>query len=57
LAGIDSMMCPSEAVELTPQRDADKKMTASPDDANYQAQVAEALAAAILEWRTEARQP
>jgi N-acetylmuramoyl-L-alanine amidase len=57
LPGTDSMMCPAVAVELAPQRDADKKMTAEPDDANYQAQVAEALAAAILEWRAEARQP
>ena len=57
LPGIDSMMCPAVTVELAPQRDADKKITAAPDDANYQAQVAEALAAAILEWRTEARQP
>jgi N-acetylmuramoyl-L-alanine amidase len=57
LPGIDSMTCPALAIELAPQRSADKKMTAEPDDANYQAQVAETLAAAILEWRTEARQP
>ena len=56
LPGIDSMSCPALAIELAPQRSADKKMTAEPDEANYQAQVAEALAAAILEWRTEARQ-
>lgn len=57
LPGIDSTTCPALAIELAPQRDADKKITAPPDDANYQAQVAETLAAAILEWRTEARQP
>ena len=32
-------------------------MTAGLDDPAYQAKVAEALAAALLEWRTEARQP
>jgi len=62
LPGIESMTCPALAVELGPQRDADKKITAEPDNPDYQAQVASALAAAVLEWRsdpnrTEARQP
>jgi N-acetylmuramoyl-L-alanine amidase len=57
LPGIDSMTCPAVAIELAPQRDADKKTAAEPDDANYQAQVASVLAAAIVEWRTEAHQP
>jgi N-acetylmuramoyl-L-alanine amidase len=62
LPGIDSMTCPALAVELGPQRDADKKITAEPDNPDYQAQVANALAAAVLEWRSdpsraEARQP
>jgi N-acetylmuramoyl-L-alanine amidase len=57
LPGIDSMTCPAVAVELAPERDADKKTTAEPDDANYQARVAATLAAAIVEWHTEARQP
>lgn len=62
LPGIESMTCPALAVELGPQRDADKKVTAEPDNPDYQSQVASALAAAVLEWRsdssrTEARQP
>jgi N-acetylmuramoyl-L-alanine amidase len=61
LPGIDSMACPTVAIELAPQRGSDKKITSEPDDANYQAQLAGVLAAAILEWRTEwrteARQP
>ena len=62
LAGIESMTCPALAVELGPQRDADKKITAEPDSPDYQAQVASALAAAVLEWRSDpnrmgARQP
>lgn len=57
LPGIDSMTCPAVAVELAPERDSDKRTTAEPDDANYQARVAATLAAAIVEWRTEARQP
>lgn len=62
LSGIESMTCPALAVEVGPQRDADKKITAEPDNPDYQARVATALAAAVLEWRsdptrTEARQP
>jgi N-acetylmuramoyl-L-alanine amidase len=62
LPGVESMTCPAIAVELGPQRDSDKKITAEPDNPDYQAQVATALAAAVLEWRsdpnrTEARQP
>ena len=62
LPGIESMTCPALAVELGPQRDAEKKVTAEPDNPDYQSQVASALAAAVLEWRsdssrTEARQP
>jgi len=62
LSGIESMTCPAIAVELGPQRDADKKVTAEPDNPDYQAQVASALAAAVLEWRSDpnrtgARQP
>ncbi len=57
LPAIDSMACPAVAIELAPERDADKKTKSEPDDANYQAQIAATLAGAILEWRTEARQP
>jgi len=57
LPGIDSMTCPAVVVELAPERGADKKTISEPDDANYEAQIAAMLAAAILEWRTEAHQP
>lgn len=57
LPGVDSMMCPAVAIELAPERDAEKKTTAEPDDADYQARVANVLANALLEWRTEGRQP
>lgn len=62
LPGIESMTCPALAIEVAPKRDADNKITAEPDNPDYQASVASALAAAVLEWRsdptrTEARQP
>lgn len=56
LPGIDSMTCPAVAVEIAPQRDLDRQ-TAGLESSDYQAQVADALAAALLEWRSEARQP
>lgn len=55
LPGIDSMACPAVALELAPERDKDGKITAEPDDAGYQARVAEVLAAGLLEWRAEGR--
>lgn len=51
---IDSMTCPAVAVEIAPERSADHKITAGLDDKEYQARVATALAAALLEWRTDA---
>jgi N-acetylmuramoyl-L-alanine amidase len=54
LPGVDSMTCPAVAVEIAPERNADHQTTAGLDDADYQARVAAALAAALLEWRTEA---
>lgn len=57
LPAVDSMTCPAVAVEIAPARGSDNKITAEPDDRTYQAQVADALAAALLQFRTEARQP
>lgn len=62
LPGVESMTCPALAIEVAPKRDADNKITAEPDNPDYQASIATALAAAVLEWRsdptrTEARQP
>jgi hypothetical protein len=51
------MACPAVAVEIAPERTADHKITAELDNPDYQARVAGALAAALLEWRTEAHQP
>jgi N-acetylmuramoyl-L-alanine amidase len=55
LPALDSMTCPAVAVEIAPQ--SDQGQTGALDDPGYQAQVAEALAAALLDWRSEVRQP
>jgi len=57
LPAVDSMSCPAVAVEIAPERDPSGKVTAELDDPGYQARAAAALAGALLEWRTEARQP
>jgi N-acetylmuramoyl-L-alanine amidase len=61
LLAVDSMACPAVAVEIAPKSPHDRATggppTADLDDVDYQARVAEALAAALLEWRTEAREP
>jgi N-acetylmuramoyl-L-alanine amidase len=57
LIGVDNMTCPALAIEIAPARGPDGKVTAEPDDADYQAHIANALAAALLEWRMEAHQP
>lgn len=62
LPGIESMTCPAIAVELGPVRNSDGNIANESDNPDYQAKVAAALAAALLEWRsdpnrTEARQP
>jgi len=54
---VDSMSCPAVAVEIAPEMGPDKKVAAGLDDPDYQARVAAALAAALVEWRSEARQP
>ncbi len=53
LIAVDSMTCPALAVELAPERGPNGAVTAEPDNADYQARVAEALAAAILAWRSD----
>jgi N-acetylmuramoyl-L-alanine amidase len=54
LPAMDSMTCPAAAIEIAPEMGPDNKVAAGLDDPDYQARVASALAAAILEWRTEA---
>jgi N-acetylmuramoyl-L-alanine amidase len=58
LPGVDSMTCPAIALEIAPERTAPGQAIKSAlDNSGYQARVASTLAAAVLEWRTEARQP
>jgi len=57
LPAVDSMTCPAIAVEIAPDRSPGYDPADSFNDPAYQARVAEALAAALLEWKTEARQP
>ena len=54
---LDSMTCPAVAVEVAPERNTQQEISAGLDDKNYQARVASALAAALVEWRGEAHQP
>ncbi len=51
------MTCPALAIEVAPDRSPGSNPANSFNDPAYQARVAEALAAALLEWKTEARQP
>jgi len=56
LTTIDSMTCPAVAVEVAPEAKPDGGATAL-DDPGYQARIAEALAAGMLQWRSEPRLP
>lgn len=53
LPDMDSMTCPAVAVEIAPELGQDKKVIAGLEDAEYQARVAAAVAAALVQWRTE----
>lgn len=55
LPAIDRMTCPAVAVEIAPQRSSDGSASSALDDPDYQAQVAKALAAALVEWRSTDR--
>ncbi|HEY6849759.1 MAG TPA: N-acetylmuramoyl-L-alanine amidase [Terracidiphilus sp.] len=57
LPEVDSMTCPAIAVEVAPNKAADASSATDLDVPAYQARVAEALAAALLEWKTEVQQP
>jgi N-acetylmuramoyl-L-alanine amidase len=52
LPAMDSMTCPAIAVEIAPQAGSDATQTRSLADPQYQIQIAQALAAAVLEWRS-----
>jgi N-acetylmuramoyl-L-alanine amidase len=53
LPGVDSMTCPAVAIEMAPIRGADRKAVTDVTDPDYQTQLVESLAAAILEWKTD----
>jgi N-acetylmuramoyl-L-alanine amidase len=53
LPGVDSMTCPAVAIEIAPIRGADHKVVTEVTDPDYQSKVVEALAAAMLEWKTD----
>jgi N-acetylmuramoyl-L-alanine amidase len=57
LPAVDSMTCPALAIEVAPDRSTGVNPADSFSDPAYQARIAEALAAALLEWKTEVRQP
>lgn len=58
LTTVDSMTCPAVAVEIAPQQPAQPSAPSGEiDDPAYQAQVAEAIAAGLLEWRGEEHNP
>ena len=52
---IDSMTCPAVAVEVAPEITSGQAQPTDVSDAGYQARVADALAAAIVQWRSESR--
>jgi N-acetylmuramoyl-L-alanine amidase len=60
LPAIDSMTCPAVVVEVAPEsaqsNNSGQQNQSALDDPDYQAKIAEALAAALLQWRMEARQ-
>jgi len=56
LPAIDSMSCPAVAIEIAPERSTDVQGPAGLDDPDYQARVTDALAAALVEWRSQARE-
>jgi N-acetylmuramoyl-L-alanine amidase len=53
LPAIDSMACPAVAVEVAPQLNADAQGATDADDAGFETLVADALAAALVEWRAD----
>ena len=52
---VDSMTCPAVVIEVAPLQASSDSKPASLDDQDYQARVAGALAAALVEWRSSDR--
>jgi len=57
LPAVDSMACPAVALEVAPEWGSNHTQTVTLDDPAYQARVAEAVAATLLQWRAEVHQP
>lgn len=57
LPGMDSMACPAVAIELAPVLASSHNQPVALGDSNYQTQVADAIVAALVQWRSEASQP
>ncbi len=53
LPGIDSMTCPAVAVEIALSRSKEGSASSAANDSDVQSQVADALAAALVEWRSD----
>jgi N-acetylmuramoyl-L-alanine amidase len=53
MPGLDSMTCPAVAIEMAPVRGTDRKVVTEVTDPDYQTQLVEALAAALLEWKVD----
>jgi N-acetylmuramoyl-L-alanine amidase len=56
LPGLDSMACPAVAIEVAPEKGAKAQGAAAFDNPDYQARVAKALAAALVQWRAEGQE-
>jgi N-acetylmuramoyl-L-alanine amidase len=52
LPSIDSMACPALAIEIGKANSPDPAQNGGFDDADYQTRIAQALAAGILEWKS-----
>lgn len=57
LPGVDSMACPAVAVEVGPLRDGTRSVVSDVGDGEYRTRVMQAVAAALLAWRSEAGEP
>jgi N-acetylmuramoyl-L-alanine amidase len=57
LPGIDSMTCPAIVLELAPERDTGHKIVSEPGNPDYQARIAQTIAAALLQWKTSSGKP
>lgn len=57
LPGVDSMACPTVAIEVAPVLASSHSQPLELGDAAYQTQVANAIVAALIQWRSEAPQP